>query len=158
MEWPSKVRFESTEITSCSSGTGSVISSWHIFIILQNAPGKCFETKWFVPFHLTREGQDKIFRTSNLPYQPIFPFACFKTESKEAFHIGSGLGICLPALKLLSWPSPALLSAAGTASATPPFPGSSATCFHWCSTNRRHRRDWRVGEGSSGASGAPWWF
>lgn len=36
-------KISSTEITSCSSG--AVISSWHIFTILQNTPGRRFETK-----------------------------------------------------------------------------------------------------------------
>lgn len=95
----------STEIIQCSSGTGSVISSRRIFIILQNTRGRCFETKWFVLLYLPQEGHDKIFRTLNLPHQH-FSSQLSTMESKEASRAGSGSIACLasdpfPGLPLL---------------------------------------------------------
>lgn len=84
----------STEIIQCSSGTGSVISSRRIFIILQNTPGRCFETKWFVLLYLPQEGHDKIFRTLNLPHQH-FSSQFSTMESKEASRAWSGSIACL---------------------------------------------------------------
>lgn len=101
----------SPEITPCLSGMDSVISSWQIFTILRNTPGRCFETKWFVPIHLAQEGQDIKFRTSDLPHQPICP-SVFHSGRQRSISYWDWSFTWLPwgPPAGLPWPSPKGLS------------------------------------------------
>lgn len=61
------------------------ISSWRLFIISENTPGRCFATKPFIPTHPPQEGQDEIVRASGLPRGHSFPpFPAVQVE--EAPH------------------------------------------------------------------------